>query len=450
MEFTSINPRTNEIIFQTETWTNQDLEKAIFQGEKDYSIWKKKTLQSRLKQVEVIKDQLVLHKLKYAKTMVEEIGKPITQAIAEIEKCINLCTYYQSISEKTLTPKTIDNPHFDLSEMHYQPLGGILGVMPWNFPFWQVFRFAIPAVISGNIIWLKHAPNASLCNAILEEVFNFNLPIKIYRATFVSIPQIENLVSHKHIQGTSLTGSTRAGGALASLSGKHIKKTLLELGGNDAFLVLQDADLEMAIQKAIFSRMINSGQTCISTKRLYVPRELVSALKPILLNEITQYVQSDLNEETTKVGYMARADLTQNMHHQIKSVEKLNFEHWIKVGEDDGNFVAPRVYFSSDLNISVDVELFGPVLLVYAYDKVEEAINHINASEFGLGASIWSKNVNKAKAIGLDIEAGSIAINNIVQSNVYLPFGGIKKSGFGRELGGESLLEFVNKKVIYS
>lgn len=448
--FKSINPVDNSFIHEVDVWTSSKIQQELEIGEKDWIWWSTLSVADRLKHIEVIREELSKHKEKAAEYITKEMGKPIIQSRAEITKCLDLCTYYIEHSEEVLSSDKVKGAPFSYNEIVYQPLGGILGVMPWNFPFWQVFRFALPALIAGNIIWLKHAPNMNLCNALMESIFNLGLKNKIYRATFVQISDLEQLVEHKHIQGTSLTGSERAGSSFAALSGKHIKKTLLELGGNDAFIICEDADLKEATHKAVLSRMINSGQTCISTKRLYVPHSKIEEVKALLIDELNTYKKGDLYSEDTKIGVMARPDLAESIKKQTSKLEGLGFENWVTVGEDVENFVAPRIYFSNGEHVLFDEELFGPVLIVYGYSEINDVVASINRSDFGLGAAIWSRDMDKAKYLARVLTVGSVAINNIVQSNAYLPFGGIKKSGFGRELGKESLLEFVNKKVIYS
>lgn len=447
--FRSVNPIDNTILFEVDSWTEEQINLALQEGESVWQWWKVLPLPCRINHLKQIQKALRERKEEAALLITKEMGKPLSQSVAEVNKCIDLCDYYITYSEEFLNPDTVKSAPFKYNKIKYQPLGGILGVMPWNFPFWQVFRFAVPTLISGNIVWLKHAPNMNLCNQFLEDIFNVNLDKKIYRATFVDISSLEILVKHKHIQGTSLTGSERAGSSLASLSGKHIKKTLLELGGNDAFIICDGANLKEAIGKAVFSRMLNTGQTCISTKRLYIPYTKLEEVKTLVIEEINQYIGDDLLKDSTKIGVMAREDLANQILKQIQDLENSGFENWLQVGEDIGNFVAPRVFFAPEGKF-YDEELFGPVLMVYGYHDIEEVIKAVNQSNFGLGAAVWSNDFKMAEYIADNIEVGSVAINNIVQSNVYLPFGGIKKSGFGRELGAESLLEFVNKKVIYS
>ncbi len=449
-QFKSINPLDGILFHEEEAWTPSRIYLELNKAEESWVWWKELSVTDRLKQVEVIKKELIRLKEKSAVLIVKEMGKPLVQAEAEIDKCIDLCTYYLEVSETALQPKTIRNSPFKFNEIIYQPLGGILGVMPWNFPFWQVFRFALPALISGNVVWLKHAPNMSLCNALIERIFNKGLNHKVYRAVFVRVSDIELLVEHQHIQGTSLTGSEKAGSSFAALSGKHIKKSLLELGGNDAFVITEEANVKDAVKKAVFSRMINSGQTCISTKRLYIPINKLEELKALIMEEVCLYTEGDLYDRQTNIGVMARADLVVSIKKQIDKLNGLGYENWITAGNDNCNFVAPRVYFTDKLENPFDEELFGPVLMVYGYRDLGEVIESINASEFGLGTAIWTEDLELAMEIAKKINVGSIAINNIVQSNAYLPFGGVKKSGFGRELGEDSLLEFVNKKVIYS
>lgn len=449
-QFISINPIDQNILSEVESWTSERIETEIKQGEIDWEWWKSLQLSERLQQILEIQKALIERRKEAAQIITKEMGKPIGQSLSEIDKCIDLCEYYTKVAQDTLEPQTVSGTAFSYNQIRFQPLGGILGVMPWNFPFWQVFRFAIPALITGNVVWLKHAPNVSMCNQLLEELFNCGLKHKIYRAAFVQVEHLEQLVGHRHIQGTSLTGSERAGSSFAALSGKHIKKSVLELGGNDAFIVCEDADLNLALNKAVFSRMINTGQTCISTKRLYIPNSKQEEVKTILEKELSNYKAGDLSSSDTKIGVMARPDLVESILTQIKELDALGYTLWIKEGEDKDSFVAPRVYFTEDKELFYDKELFGPVLIVYGYDAMNEVVDSVNASEFGLGAAIWSNHIDEAKKLANLLDVGSIALNNIVQSNVYLPFGGIKKSGFGRELGQDALLEFVNKKVIYS
>jgi succinate-semialdehyde dehydrogenase/glutarate-semialdehyde dehydrogenase len=448
--YQSIRPIDGQCIFKTSSWTSEDIQVNIESLHQQQEIWKEESIDQRIDFLKKSQDKLIQQKEKFAKTISDEMGKPISQSRAEIEKCIALFDYYLSVVRDILKPKNLPQTNFKSAEEHYQALGIIFGIMPWNFPIWQALRFAIPTLLSGNVILLKHAPNVSLCNILLEALFNDGNK-KIYKACFSKIEDTDKIIEHSFIQGVSLTGSERAGSSVAALAGKNIKKSLLELGGSDAFIVLEDANLEKALQTAVQSRMINSGQTCISTKRLFVPNHLLDKSLPIIKEAMKNYTFGDIYDSETTIGYIARPDLVENLQNQIKKLENTGAKKLGQIGKDEDNFVAPRWYLSNqEINKQFQEELFGPILQIFSYSNEKELIQMVNNTPYGLGCAIWGEDKTNTQKIALQVEAGSIAINTLVQSNAYLPFGGIKKSGFGRELGPESLLEFVNKKIIYS
>ncbi len=442
-------PVNGTLIKEYTCWTSQKIKEELEHSKAVFNAWKTTDIKNRLHLLQKLSEQLKEKRESLASLIVLEMGKPIKDALAEVDKCAILCEYYVSHSEKALANKSLDSS-FETSYIEYAPKGIILGIMPWNFPFWQAFRFAVPAIISGNIVWLKHAPNTTECNLIIERLFEMaGFPKGVYRAVIVGVDQVEEIIAHSSVGGVSLTGSERAGSAVASLAGKYIKTSVLELGGNDACLITEEADFDKAIKSSITSRMINTGQTCIATKRIFVPKNHLAELSVKAYIQLVKYTLGDLTDPNTQIGYMAREDLADQLVAQYNRLVEHGAEV-IKPLKRDGNFISPALLVMKEGDrFMIDEELFGPVALIYPYSSVEEAINEVNASPFGLAAAVWCSDEEKAAQIASEIDAGCIAINDFVRSDVSLPFGGTKRSGYGRELYTDALLAFTNQKTIY-
>lgn len=448
--FSSINPFNQALIYTEKSWEKEQIQQFLKQAPATFKNWKNIAIQQRIEFLKSVQFKLQANQEEIAQWITLEMGKTITESQSEIQKCIGLFDYYFEIAETVLITKELPQKNFKKAWVRHEALGCILGIMPWNFPLWQVFRFAIPALLAGNTILLKHAPNVSKCNRLIESLFS-EIPHTIYTACFAEVEDIELIIQDSIIGGVSLTGSEKAGSAVASLAGKHIKKTLLELGGNDAFVLLPNTkNWKEAIEKAAFSRLLTAGQTCISTKRLLIPTTQETLVLEYLKELLSKKSYQNPLEKSCSMGVLARKDLQENLQNQLNRLVGLGAEIVFQQGKTDGNYFPPTlVKIDAKINQQFDEELFGPVLLFCTYEDKKEAIELVNDSSFGLGCAIWSSNEAAAISFSEKIEAGSIAINTIVQSNAYLPFGGIKKSGYGRELGEEALLEFVNKKVVY-
>ncbi len=443
------HPVTGSLLKEYSCQTNQQLEEALESSNRAFKSWRSRKVADRLSLLSNLGELLRDKRESLAGLISLEMGKPIKDALGEVDKCALLCDYYVQHSERTLRNKPLESS-FESSYIQYVPKGIILGIMPWNFPFWQAFRFAVPAIISGNTVMLKHAPNTTECNLIIERLFAMaGFPKHIYRALVIEVDQVENIIAHPYVGGVSLTGSERAGSSVASLAGKYIKTSVLELGGNDACLITEEADFEQAIKAAVQSRMINTGQTCISTKRIFVPKDKLDELSEKAVAHFSEYVKGDITDLRTQIGYMARPDLADQLVEQYGEL----VEHGAvikKALEREGNFISPALLVMKEADrFMIDQELFGPVALMYPYTSIESALEEINASPFGLGASVWCDNDDKATQIASEIDAGCVAINDFVKSDVSLPFGGTKRSGYGRELHTDALLAFTNQKTIY-
>jgi succinate-semialdehyde dehydrogenase/glutarate-semialdehyde dehydrogenase len=380
------------------------------------------------------------------------MGKPIKSAIAEVNKCATVCRYYADHAAELLKDKVIETDA-SRSFVRFQPIGIILAVMPWNFPFWQVFRFAAPALMAGNVGLLKHASNvpqsALAVDAILREA---GLPEGAFQTLLIGASQVEAVVSDSRVKAATLTGSEPAGASLAAIAGKALKKVVLELGGSDPFIVLETADLEAAVKTGVTSRMLNSGQTCIAAKRFIVQNAIADQFTQRLIEEFQALKVGDPFAEDTDIGPLSTPNILNDLDRQVeasiaKGAKVLIGGHRLDL---PGNFYPPTILTEiSPDNPAYYEEFFGPVALLFRVDSIENAIAIANDSPFGLGASAWTSNPTEQQQLIEEIEAGSVFINGLVKSDPRLPFGGIKRSGYGRELGQYGIQEFVNIKTIW-
>ncbi|MFY7788954.1 MAG: NAD-dependent succinate-semialdehyde dehydrogenase, partial [Thermoflexibacteraceae bacterium] len=379
----------------------------------------------------------------------KEMGKPIKEAKAEILKCAWACDYYALNAEKLLAEEELksDATH---SYLRYEPLGVILGIMPWNFPFWQVFRFVVPSLMAGNVAIIKHAPNTTGCGIEIADLFvAAGFPKGILQHLILDNEQVAEVIANPQISAVTLTGSETAGSSVAATAGKHLKKTVLELGGNDAFIVLKDADLELAVTTAVQSRMQNAGQSCIAAKRFLVAESLKTSFVEALKQKLWALKFGNPLNEETEVGVIARPDLLQKLHQQVQDsvskgavVELGGFIH--------DNFYAPTILSNVSAGMpAFDEELFGGVFSITTFADEATAVALANESKYGLAASIWSKDTTKASFLAKQLHVGAVFINALVRSDPRLPFGGVKNSGYGRELSYFGLKEFCNAKTIY-
>jgi succinate-semialdehyde dehydrogenase / glutarate-semialdehyde dehydrogenase len=389
------------------------------------------------------------NKNEYATTITQEMGKPITQAIAEIEKCAWVCEYYANNAEEHLSSKTIETDAKQ-SYISYEPIGVVLAVMPWNYPFWQVFRFAAPALMAGNIGVLKHASNVMQSAENIQKVFErAGLPKGCFQNLPISSGKVESVIRDPRIQAVTLTGSKPAGSSVASIAGEEIKKSVLELGGSNALVVFKDANLEEAVKTCVQARFQNTGQSCIAGKRLLLDESISEEFLELFTKSVRELKSGDPMDEETFVGVLAREDLAEDLEEQVNSSVKAGAKILLG-GKRDGTYFEPTIIseVSSKMKVFKE-ETFGPVISVTTFSSEQEAVDLVNTSDFGLGVSIFTEDFEKAKKLVPQFEDGAVFINELVKSDPRLPFGGTKISGYGRELSMYGIREFVNIKTVY-
>jgi len=388
----------------------------------------------------------------YGKILTLEMGKPITQAIAEVEKCALVCEYYADNAEKILSEEIVQTDASQ-SYVRFDPLGIVLAIMPWNFPFWQVFRFAVPALMAGNVCMLKHASNVPMSALAIEEiVMQAGFPQNTFKTLLISSIQVKEIIKHPHIKAVTLTGSEPAGKEVAVFSGSKLKKTVLELGGSDPFIVLDDANIDEAVKTAVLARLINNGQSCIAAKRFIIVEKIYNEFEKKFVEAMTKVKVGDPMNKETELGPIAREDLLNELDAQVKhSLEKgAVVLYGGRRIDREGFYYEPTILANLSKGMpAYDDEIFGPVASLIKAKDEDDAIIIANDSAFGLGASLWTSNITKAKVLAGKIESGSVFINGMVKSDPRLPFGGIKSSGYGRELSHYGIKEFVNIKTVW-
>jgi succinate-semialdehyde dehydrogenase/glutarate-semialdehyde dehydrogenase len=448
----AVNPTTGETIKEYEEKTPEEVKSVIEKSHQAFLSWRKTGFTERAslmkKAAHIFRDKSE----DYARLMAEEMGKPIASGRAEAEKCAWGCDYYAENAEQFLQPE-LSETDAGKGFVTFQPLGVILAVMPWNFPFWQVFRFAAPALMAGNAAVLKHASNVPGCALAIEDIFRkAGFPENIFRTILVSSDKVEAIIGNLLVKAVTLTGSTDAGRAVGRKAGGMIKKTVLELGGSDPYIILEDADLEPAVTICVTSRLTNSGQSCISAKRFIVVESLRERFEELFVERMHAVKTGDPLKEGTTMGPLARHDLRDNLHQQVlNSIEK-GAKCLIGgvIPEGRGAFYPPTVLTNVKKGMpAYDEELFGPVAAIIPVRDEEEAIRVANDSRFGLGAAIFTRDIAKGARIAAnEIEAGCCFVNALVKSDPRLPFGGVKESGYGRELSHYGIKEFVNVKTV--
>jgi succinate-semialdehyde dehydrogenase/glutarate-semialdehyde dehydrogenase len=452
-DFKSINPFSEAHLLSFDFISDSMLENNLQQASEAFKIWRNTTFAQRAKCVLMLSDLLKENADELAEIACLEMGKLKTEAKAEVLKSVRLCEYYATRSADILQSKLSQSETGATVEIKYEPLGVVLGIFPWNFPYWQVLRSAIPIIMSGNCVFIKPAPNVPQSSLALQNLLNqCGFENGVIQTIFASEKQIENLINDLRIAATSLTGSEKAGSAVASLSGKNIKKSVLELGGSDPFIVLADADLQQTLIGAVQARFQNNGQSCVSAKRFIVHQSIADEFLKGLIEKMDKLVIGNPINENVAIGPLARKDLQELLNTQVNETLSAGATllHQTKNIPSTGFFYPPTIIGNIPKTArAFSEELFGPVISFYIFNEKEEAIALANATTYGLGASIWSKDIMQAKQIANNIESGMIYINQIVKSDARFPFGGIKKSGFGRELGEFGLREFCNVKTIW-
>lgn len=429
--------------------SESQLDKALRNGETAFASWKKTSFRQRSDLLHSLASVLQETKEKHARIIALEMGKILNEGRAEIEKCAACCDYYADHGEKLLRDEQIAIEG-KKSFIAFQPIGAVFGIMPWNYPYWQVIRAATPTIMAGNVFLLKHAPNVTQCAIEIEKAFQeAGFPEGVFQTLIVDIDQTEKIISQNIVQGVTLTGSELAGSSVGSLAGKHIKKSVLELGGSDPLIVLEDADLEKASKVALQSRMQNAGQSCIASKRFIVVEKVHHYFVQLLIDGVKKLKQGNQLDETTTTGPMARVDLAEKLELQEKSSLKNGTEVLIGGTRSGCNFLPTLLDHVHPGVPAFDEELFGPIASIITAKDEAHAVQLANQNRYGLGASVWTKDLERGERIARDIESGAVFINSLMRSDVRLPFGGIKKSGYGRELSKYGMHEFVNVKTIF-
>jgi succinate-semialdehyde dehydrogenase/glutarate-semialdehyde dehydrogenase len=461
MGIASINPATGETIQEFSALQDNEIEQKLAKAASVFEFYKTTTFAQRTTWLNNAARVLEENKQAYGQIMTLEMGKTLKSAISEVEKCVWVCRFYAENAESFLAdmPATTDASR---SFVRYQPLGAILAVMPWNFPFWQVFRFAAPALMAGNVGLLKHASNVPQCALAIEAVFQkAGFPDGAFQTLLIGASRVADLVADDRIKAAALTGSEPAGASLASACGKQIKKTVLELGGTDPFIVMPSADVEAAIKTAATARMINNGQSCIAAKRFIVAESIADQFEAGLNAEFAALKVGDPMTEGVTVGPLATPSICEELAAQVKACieqgataliggDVAALKAQLPANLQAGNFFPPTILTRIPPGTPADQEeFFGPVALVFRVNSLDEAIEIANSTPLGLGASGWSQDPAEQERMFNEIEAGAVFINGLVKSDPRLPFGGIKRSGYGRELGIQGIHEFVNIKTVW-
>jgi succinate-semialdehyde dehydrogenase/glutarate-semialdehyde dehydrogenase len=449
----TINPATGEKIQAYDVMADDELNDIVHQAKKAQDHWRKQSFGDRAECLRNAADILQNRKQEFAELMATEMGKPLPQGESESEKCGWVCNYYADNAKDFLADETIESDA-EKSYVTYNALGTVLAIMPWNFPFWQLFRFAAPALMAGNAVILKHAPNVTGCALAIEEIMHeAGIPEELFRTVIADIDQTQDMITHDGIAAVTLTGSTRAGKAVAAQAGNELKKTVLELGGSDPYLILGDADIEQAAETCVTSRLINSGQSCIAAKRLIVVEDNYDAFLDAVVDRMSLKHIGDPFDSSTDIGPMAREDLWDKLHEQVENSIDAGAE--CVLGGDvpalEGFYYPATVLTNvSEGMPAYEEELFGPVASIIKVADEQEAIEVANDTDYGLGAAVFSADEERAEKIAAnELEAGCCFINEFVKSDPRLPFGGIKQSGYGRELSHVGIKEFVNIKTVY-
>jgi succinate-semialdehyde dehydrogenase/glutarate-semialdehyde dehydrogenase len=449
----AINPATGETVAEYEVLGAAAISDRIARAHDAYLSWRRTSFVERSELMRRAADALRADREKYARLMTLEMGKPIKQARAEVEKCAWVCEYYAENAERFLSPEPADTDAAR-SYVCFAPVGVVFAVMPWNFPFWQVIRFAAPALMAGNSGLLKHASNVPGCALAIEAVFRrAGFPEDLFQTLLIGSPSVEAVIEHAGVAAVTLTGSTPAGRAVARKAGEMLKKSVLELGGSDAYVILEDADLDGAVKACVDSRLINGGQSCIAAKRFVVVEPIREEFERRFVAEMRARKVGDPFDEDTDVGPQARTDLRDELHAQVRaSLEKgARLRLGGEVPPGPGAYYPPTVL--SDVpkgSPAYDDELFGPVAAIIPAADEADAVRIANDSVFGLGAAVFTGEAARGERIAREeLEAGSCFVNTFVRSDPRLPFGGVKLSGYGRELAAFGIREFVNIKTVY-
>ncbi len=452
MAIETVNPATGKLVKKFDEIDEKQIDVLIEKAHNTFLEWNETNFSFRKKSMLKAAEILRTKKNEYGRTLTLEMGKTLKQAEAEVEKCAWVCEYYAENAEMILTDEIIKT---DASESYvrFDPLGVILAVMPWNFPFWQVFRFAAPALMAGNVCLLKHASNVPMSAVAIEEIFrDAGFPKGAFTTLLIGSDKVESVINNKYVKAVTLTGSEPAGAKVASAAGKKLKKSVMELGGSDPFIILSDADLKEAVDVGVTARLINNGQSCIAAKRFIMVEDVADEYEHAFVEKMKAVKIGDPMLEDTELGPIAREDLLIELDTQIKNSVKAGAK--ILTGGErlgmEGYYYPATVISNVQKGMpAYEEELFGPAAIMIRAKDEEDAVNIANDTDFGLGASLWTKDIKKAKTLARKINSGSVFINGMVKSDPRLPFGGVNISGYGRELSHYGIKEFVNIKTVW-
>ena len=449
----AINPATGEQIGSYEEHTDDEIDRTLETATETFEEWRDRPLREREELLASAADVLRENKQRYAETMTKEMGKPISQAVGEVEKCAWACDHYAEYAGSYLKAEQFPSPPGTEVRTVHDPLGPVLAVMPWNFPFWQVIRFAAPYLTAGNVGVLKHASNVPGCAMALEEVFEeAGYPEGAFQTLLVGSDRMDDIIADDRIRAATLTGSGPAGRAVAETAGRHLKKTVLELGGSDPFIVLDDADLDSAVETGVVARTLNGGQSCIAAKRFVLHDAIAEEFTDRLVAEFEELTVGDPMDEDTDVGPQADPDLMADLHEQVEA--SVDAGASVLTGGEpldrEGAYYPPTVLTDVPEGCPADAEeTFGPVAAVYEVADEREAVEKANDTRFGLGASLWTEDRDRGRRLAREIDAGCVYVNEMTKSDPRVPFGGVGDSGYGRELSGAGIREFVYRKTVW-
>jgi succinate-semialdehyde dehydrogenase/glutarate-semialdehyde dehydrogenase len=452
MAFTSLNPATGELLQTFEVWDDASIEQVLSAAASAATFWRTVPLSERCRLLRQAGEVLRARREEFAGLVTLEMGKLYRESLAEVDKCALVCDYYAEQAPAFLADEVIESDA-GRSLVAYQPLGTVLAVMPWNFPLWQVMRFAAPALAAGNTGLLKHASNVPQCAMALESVFTeAGFPEGVFTNLMIASSQVEAVIRDPRVHAVTLTGSEPAGRAVASTAAQELKKSVLELGGSDAFVVLEDADMDLTLEQGMISRFLNAGQSCIAAKRFILVDAIADEFVAQFAERVSAMKVGGPSDESSALGPMAREDLREELHQQVQ--DSIQAGATAVTGcaplPGPGAFYAPSIIDHVQPGMRAwDEELFGPVAIVIRARDEEEALRIANGSRFGLGGSVWTANAERGEAFARRMECGCAFVNGLVKSDPRLPFGGIKASGFGRELSHHGMYEFLNVKTIW-
>jgi succinate-semialdehyde dehydrogenase/glutarate-semialdehyde dehydrogenase len=452
MPIASTNPATGETTKTYEEFSDSEVDNILSRAASTFHDYRSTTFEERAEKMTLAAGILEDMKKQLGEMMTTEMGKPIKAAIAEAEKCAWVCRFYAENAARYLADEIVQT-NASRSFIRYQPIGPVLAVMPWNFPFWQVFRFAAPALMAGNVGLLKHASNVPACALAIEEIFRqADFPKGAFQTLLIGSGGVQRVIEDPRVAAVTLTGSETAGGQVASVAGKAIKKTVLELGGSDPFIIMPSADLDEAVQTAVTARTINNGQSCIAAKRFIVAEEIATEFEGRFAKAMEALIVGNPLDDTVQVGPLATEQILADLEDQVRKTVELGG----RILTGGKRLVRPGYYYPPTVLADIPEEspayreeLFGPVAAVFPVPSIEEAIRIANDTSFGLGASAWTNDVREQERFIDEIEAGAVFINGMVASDPRLPFGGVKRSGYGRELSVQGIREFVNIKAVW-